>query len=69
VGQIGDQASLTARWWILDSSGAEVTAPRIFQHTEPSREKSTEALVAAMSRALGALSTEITAGVANVSAP
>jgi hypothetical protein len=68
-GQIGEQVSLRARWRLLGPKGAEITAPRAFQYSDPGPGNSTQTLVAAMSRALGALSTDIAAGVANVSTP
>lgn len=68
-GQVGEPVKLIARWRLLDSSGQELSTPRLSQYTEPTRANTIEAMVAAMSRTLGALSAEIAAEITNITAP
>jgi len=56
-------ADLTARWTVRDATGARPQAARESHVTEPASGGDTAAAVAAMSRALGMLSSEIAAGV------
>jgi hypothetical protein len=64
-GQLGGSVSLSARWQLLQPSGAQVRPQRLSHYTEATDGEGTEALVAAMSRALGALSADIAAEIAN----
>jgi len=56
-------ADLTARWTVRDATGARPQVARESHVTEPASGGDTAAAVAAMSRALGMLSSEIAAGV------
>ena len=59
--------SLTARWGIRRPGHKDVLLSRESQITERAHDKSTAAVVAAMSEAVGALSDEIAAGLRRVS--
>jgi hypothetical protein len=56
-------AELKARWTVRDGTGTRLLAARESQLTEPPSGRETAAAVAAMSRALGGLSTEIARAV------
>ena len=64
-GQIGGNVSLAARWRLLQPSGPELQPLRLSRYTEPTDGDTTEALVAALSRILGALSADIAAEIAH----
>lgn len=58
------EVSLAARWRLVRSNGSEVHPLQISTHSESAADQSTEAQVAAMSRALGSLSRDIASGIA-----
>jgi hypothetical protein len=67
AGQLGGDVALAARWRLARGNGAEALPLRLSSYEEPIGAKNTEALVAAMSRALGALSGEIASAITNTS--
>ncbi len=62
-GDADGEVSLVARWRLLRSDGSELHSLRASSHTESAADRSTEAVVAAMSRALGALSRDIASAI------
>ena len=62
-GKLGENASLVARWTIFNAEGQEVLPMRESSFSEPAQVPDYEALVAAQSRAVAALSREIAEGV------
>ena len=65
AGQPGGDVVLAARWRLVRGDGAEALPLRLSSYEEPIGAGSTEALVAAMSRALGALSGDIASAIAS----
>jgi len=65
AGQPGGNVALAARWRLTLGNGAEVLPLRLSRYEEPIGASSTEALVAAMSRSLGALSRDIASAIAS----
>jgi hypothetical protein len=65
AGQPSGDVALAARWRLSQGSGSEVLPMRLSSYSEPIGASSSEALVAAMSRALGALSRDIASAIAN----
>ncbi len=58
-GKLGENASLVARWTLFNEEGKEVLPMRESSFSEPTQVPDYEALVAAQSRAVAALSREI----------
>jgi len=65
AGQPGGNVALAARWRLARGNGAEALPLRLSSYEEPVGAKNAEALVAAMSRALGALSGDIASAIAS----
>ncbi len=65
AGQLGSDVTLAARWRLAQGNGSEVLPLRLSSYSEPIAATSTEALVAAMSRALGSLSRDIASAIAD----
>jgi uncharacterized lipoprotein YmbA len=63
AGQPGGDVTLTARWRLAAGNGSEILPLRLSSYQEPIGAGSTEALVAAMSRALGSLSRDIASAI------
>jgi uncharacterized lipoprotein YmbA len=63
TGQSDGVVTLAARWRLLQGNGSEVLPMRLSRYEEPIGAGSTEALIAAMSRALGALSRDIASAI------
>jgi uncharacterized lipoprotein YmbA len=66
-GELGGNASLIARWGIFSPKEKKVLLVKKSSFTEPAGEKGYEALVAAQSRALGRLSSDMAAAVKSLS--
>ncbi len=64
AGQPGGDVALAARWRLTEGNGSEVLPLRLSSYTEPIGASCAEALVASMSRALGALSRDIASAIA-----
>ncbi len=65
AGQPGGNVTLAARWRLAQGNGSEVLPRRLSSYSETIAARSTEALVAAMSRALGSLSRDIASAIAS----
>ena len=65
AGQPGGDVALAARWRLVQGNGSERLSLRLSSYTEPIGASSPEALVAAMSRALGSLSRDIASAIAD----
>jgi uncharacterized lipoprotein YmbA len=65
-GKPGGNASLVARWSILEKKTKEALVVKSSSFTEPTDKHGYEALVAAQSRTVEALSREITAAIAEI---
>jgi uncharacterized lipoprotein YmbA len=65
-GEVGGDASLSARWSIFGMNGDEALATGKSSFTEPAGAQDYEALVAAKSRAIGDLSRQIARALKNV---
>ena len=65
-GNAGGDVSLAARWRLIRANGSEAQPLRLSTYSEPSADRSTEALVAAMSRAVASLSRDIAAAIAMI---
>lgn len=65
AGQPGGNVALAARWRLAQGNGSEVLPLRLSSYSETIGARSTEALVAAMSRALGSLSRDIASAIAD----
>ncbi len=63
------EAELSARWIIVDTRNSKPVILKESHLTRPARDKSTDARVAALSEALGALSREIAEGVRALKRP
>lgn len=63
-GDTNGAVSLVARWRLLRTNGSEATPLQGSSYVEPAADQSTEALVAAMSRALASLSRDVAAAIA-----
>ena len=63
-GDTNGAVSLVARWRLVRTNGSEATPLRGASYEESAADQSTEALVAAMSRALGSLSRDIASAIA-----
>jgi uncharacterized lipoprotein YmbA len=61
------EVSLVARWRWVRADGSEAHPLQLSSHLESAADRSTEALVAAMNRALGSLSRDIAAAIATLS--
>jgi len=66
-GNSDGEVSLAARWRWVRSNGSELHPLQGSSYSESATDRSTEALVAAMSRALAALSREIASAIATAS--
>jgi len=63
-GDTNGAVSLVARWRLVRTNGSEATPLQGSSYAESAADKSTEALVAAMSRALASLSRDIASAIA-----
>ncbi len=63
-GDTNGAVSLVARWRLLRTNGSEATPLQGSSYVESAADQSTEALVAAMSRALASLSRDVAAAIA-----
>ncbi len=66
-GNRNGEVTLATRWRWVRANGSEVHPLRASSYTEPAADRSTEALVAAMSRALASLSRDLAAAIATAS--
>jgi hypothetical protein len=64
-GDTDGEVSLVARWRLIRADGSPAHPLRVSTHSESAADRSIEALVAAMSRALASLSRDIAAAIAS----
>ena len=63
-GNTDKEVSLAARWRLVRGNGSQAHPLQVSTHSESAADRSTEALVAAMSRALASLSRDIASAIA-----
>jgi uncharacterized lipoprotein YmbA len=64
-GDTDGEVSLVARWRLIRGNGSQAHPLQVSTHSETAADRSIEALVAAMSRALASLSRDIASAIAS----